>query len=125
MQRRWCKLRYVIGQPVVDDRGWVCYFDDDVVVNISNLVLDLEAKRPLCQPNCFIAVTARRRNPYGTSEYSWPFTVWCMQAQLIRRLQREFLPKPDTHFGIDNLTADDFALGQINAAQFRCVTVSQ
>ena len=42
------------NKPVPD---WVCYLDDDMSVHVSNLIEDLEQRKSICTPNCWMIQT--------------------------------------------------------------------
>jgi len=68
-----------LGNPEKPD--WICYMDDDMIVNISNLKMDLLDNEPECSPNCLIADIKEHRHS------GIMFTVggWCMQQNLAQR----------------------------------------
>ena len=57
------------NKPAID---WICYLDDDMDVHVSNLIADLEQRKPRCTPNCWIA----------DSYYNFPAGGWCMEVSL-------------------------------------------
>jgi len=59
---------------------WLCYFDDDSVVNVENLVNELQSKYKECAPSCFIADAPAfgNRTPY-------PAGGWCMERMAAMR----------------------------------------
>lgn len=58
---------------------WVCYLDDDMVVNGTNLQRDLREKAEHCTPNCLIADGNRWKDIQYTAG------GWCMNHQLAYR----------------------------------------
>jgi len=68
---------------------WICYMDDDMIVNISNLKMDLLENEPECSPNCMIA---DRRAWRGIS---YTAGGWCMQQNLAQRAAELLHDKTD------------------------------
>ena len=82
-----------LPQPNAD---WVCYFDDDMVVNLPNLKMDLLEKEQQCAPNCLIS----DRQGYGGIQYT--AGGWCMQHHLAQRVNELLKYKTDEDLGWKN-----------------------
>ena len=61
------------NKPAID---WICYLDDDMDVHVSNLINDLEQRKPRCTPNCWVA----------DAYYQFPSGGWCMEVSLANRV---------------------------------------
>lgn len=59
---------------------WVCYFDDDMVVNIDTLEEELRSKHDECAPNCMIADA-----PAFGGKTKYPAGGWCMERMAAMR----------------------------------------
>lgn len=74
------------NKPAID---WICYLDDDMDVHVSNLIKDLEQRKPRCTPNCWIA----------DSYYNFPAGGWCMEVSLAIRVGDLLEQKTDEQLG--------------------------
>ena len=87
--------------PVPD---WVCYLDDDMMVNVAVLKEDLLELTPNCSPDCLIADgqvwMPNGENGKGSGMIQ-PYTVggYCMQDNLVRRVTELFAAKTDADIG--------------------------
>mmetsp|Transcript_33291 Transcript_33291/g.75295 ORF Transcript_33291/g.75295 Transcript_33291/m.75295 type:complete len:231 (-) Transcript_33291:432-1124(-) len=92
--------RYRTG-PVPD---WVCYLDDDMMVNVAVLREDLLELAPSCRPDCLVA-DGQVWMPNGVngkgSGMIQPYTVggYCMSDSLVRRVTDLFASKTDAEIG--------------------------
>jgi len=67
---------------------WICYIDDDMVVNVSNLKKELIEKEPECAPDCIIG-DKRMHGTYYTNG------AWCMNKDLVQRTTALLKDKTD------------------------------
>ena len=61
------------NKPVPD---WVCYLDDDMSVHVSNLIEDLEQRKSICTPKCWI----------GDTYHNFAAGGWCMERILANKV---------------------------------------
>ena len=59
---------------------WLCYFDDDMVVNVDMLEEELQSKQEECAPNCFLADA-----PAFGGKTQYPAGGWCMERMAAMR----------------------------------------
>ena len=60
---------------------WLCYFDDDMVVNVDMLEKEIsESKHEECAPNCFLADA-----PAFGGKTKYPAGGWCMERMAAMR----------------------------------------
>jgi len=85
------------NKPVPD---WVCYLDDDMSVHVSNLMEDLEQRKPSCTPNCWI----------GDTYHDW-FAAggWCMERELANKVKDLLKLKTDEEIGWDGTDDGGFS----------------
>jgi len=86
-----------INKPVPD---WVCYLDDDMSVHVSNLMEDLEQRKPSCTPNCWIGDTYHNNFAAGG---------WCMERELATKVKDLLKLKTDEEIGWDGTDDGGFS----------------
>jgi len=87
-------LDYVNGDPP----DWVCYLDDDMLVNVANLRRDLAEQSRSCADNCLIADAMARRKGGG----GWTVGGWCMNGSLAKRTAVLLDERTDASLGWTN-----------------------
>merc|ERR1711924_74921 len=73
---------------------WVCYLDDDFIVNISVLKKDLLKMSEECSPNCIVA-DAMNDNGHGLRTSGG----WCMERALYKRVANVLSQHTDEELG--------------------------
>ena len=68
---------------------WVCYIDDDMVVNLSNLKKELLKKESECAPDCIIG----DQKVHGETKFT--AGGWCMNQDLVQRTTTLLKQKTD------------------------------
>jgi len=68
---------------------WVCYIDDDMVVNVSNLKKELLKKESECAPDCIIG----DQKVHGGTKFT--AGGWCMNQDLVQRTTTLLKQKTD------------------------------
>mmetsp|Transcript_15636 Transcript_15636/g.34128 ORF Transcript_15636/g.34128 Transcript_15636/m.34128 type:complete len:343 (+) Transcript_15636:138-1166(+) len=83
---------------------WVCYLDDDMLVNYANLKVDLHEKEAQCSPDCLVS----DRVGHGGIQYTQG--GWCMNRELAQRVGNLLREKTDEDLHWDS--TDDVSFNQ-------------
>lgn len=80
------KYRARQGSPCLSDTDFICYLDDDMSANVSNLRRDLASNMPNCSPFCIVGEI------FGNAEAEpwarWTVGGWCMQQRLLLQVAK-------------------------------------
>jgi len=80
------KYRARQGSPYLSDTDFICYLDDDMSANVSNLRRDLASNMPSCSPFCIVGEI------FGNAEAEpwarWTVGGWCMQQHLLLQVAK-------------------------------------
>lgn len=80
---------------------WICYLDDDMMVNVKNLEQDLFEKAKVCSPQCFVA-DAQIRSKTRRNLPAYTVGGWCMESYLADRVAKMLEGKSDAEVNFIN-----------------------
>lgn len=90
--------------PIPD---WVCYIDDDMIVNVPILKVDLVNKEPQCSPDCLIADRHIHGRGFREATVQYSAGGWCINRDLAHRVGALFSDKSDEE--LNWLGNDDYS----------------